>query len=216
MNHPKVRYDYEPMTEELVSSLWTGIPGTLALVLSCTLEKLPDWVCYSLLYIGAILGAVALTLFLFAMRDKWIDQNRRIAESKDRLFQLAEQAKFLSPEQIRFVESAAHIGVDIDLDGERYLRKTDAPLDFVAEFLSKCYSRTTYPVGNYGEGSPERTWSQQITAALVAAHYATPHAGNHAALWEEGMSKEIVARKLGITLTNPTYPPDDLSPIPGR
>jgi hypothetical protein len=202
-----------PMTEELSSALWTGIPATVALVLT---KYLTGWARDILLFIGVLLACFAVVIFLFWCRDTWIDQQRRIAESKDRLYQLAEQARYLNDNQLKFVYAAAHIGVDLTLEGESYLRGTNAPLWFVSEFLSKSFSRTTYPVRNYSEGTDERGWSQEITRALIEAGYALPAHGNEAALWSEGISKEIVAKKLGLTLkTNPPAP-GSWEPIPGK
>jgi hypothetical protein len=167
------------------------------------------------LFLGMVLVLFAVVILFFWMRDTWIDQNRRIAESKDRIYQLAEQARFLSPEQIQFVQAAAHIGIDYDLNAEAYLRGTDAPLEFVQEVLSRSYNRAVLPIRSYSEGTQERVWITEITNVLVKSGYATESVGNHSALWNPGVTPELIAKKLGLTLDAPS-PIGDFSPIPGR
>jgi hypothetical protein len=200
------------MTEELNSVLWSGIPGTIALVLS---RYLTGWAGDMFLFLGMVLVLFAVVILFFWMRDTWIDQSRRIAESKDRIYQLAEQARFLSPEQIQFVQAAAHIGIDYDLNAEAYLRGTDAPLEFVQEVLSRSYNRAVLPIRSYSEGTQERVWITEITNVLVKSGYATESVGNHSALWNPGVTPELIAKKLGLTLDAPS-PIGDFSPIPGR
>jgi hypothetical protein len=185
------------MSEELSATLWAGIPGTIALVLT---KYLTGWARDMLLFLGVVLALFAVVIFLFWMRDQWIEGNRRIAESKDRIYQLAEQARFLSPEQIAFVQAAAHIGTDLTVEGEQYLRGTDAPLWFVGEFLGRSYNRCACPVRTWNDGSDKRTWANQITSVLVGAGFATMARGNESALWAPGVSPESIAKKLGITL----------------
>jgi hypothetical protein len=199
------------MTEELNSVLWSGIPGTIALVLS---RYLAGWAGDMFLFLGMVLVLFAVVILFFGMRDTWIDQNRRIAESKDRIYQLAEQARFLSPEQIQFVQAAAHIGIDYDLLGEQFMRNTDAPLWFVAELLSKSFNDRIYPIRSYSEGSDKSLWAQQITSELVKAGFATEHLGNHSALWVAGITPNIIAKKLHIELEQPLPHPDNYSPLP--
>jgi hypothetical protein len=200
------------MTEELNSVLWSGIPGTIALVLS---RYLTGWAGDMFLFLGMVLVLFAVVILFFWMRDTWIDQSRRIAESKDRIYQLAEQARFLSPEQIQFVQAAAHIGIDYDLNAEAYLRGTDAPLEFVQEVLSRSYNRAVLPIRSYSEGTQERVWITEITNVLVKSGYATESVGNHSALWNPGVTPELIAKKLGLSLDAPS-PIGDFSPIPGR
>ena len=201
------------MSEELSNSLWTGIPGTVAIVLT---KYLTGWVRDVLLFVGVILACFAVVIFLFWIRDTLITQNRRIAESKDRLFQLAEQARFLSPDQLLFVEHASHIGIDVDLKAEAYLRGTDAPLEFVNEVLSRSYNRAVLPIRSYSEGTQERMWITQITNVFVKSGYATESLGNHSALWCPGVTPELIARKLGLTLESRIPHPDGFIPIPGK
>jgi hypothetical protein len=162
-----------------------------------------------------VLVLFAVVILFFWMRDQWIDQNRRIAESKDRIYQLAEQARFLNDNQIAFVQAAAHIGVDLSVEGEQYLRGTDSPLWFVNEFLSRSYNRCACPVRTWNDGSDKRTWANQITSVLVAAGFATMARGNESALWAAGVSPESIAKKLGITLKDNPPAPGEWLPIPG-
>jgi hypothetical protein len=200
------------MSEELSATLWAGIPGTIALVLT---KYLSGWARDMLLFLGVVLALFAVVIFLFWCRDTWIEGNRRIAESKDRIYQLAEQARFLSPEQIQFVQAAAHIGIDYGLNAEAYLRGTDAPMEFVQEVLSRSYNRAILPIRSYSEGTQERVWITEITSVLIAAGYATESLGNHSALWNPGVTPELIAHKLGLTLTDHS-PTGDYAPIPGR
>lgn len=197
---------------KLSAAISTGIPGALSLVAA---EYLSGWLRDCLLACGILLACFSVVILFFWMRDTWISQNKRAAEGKDRLFQLAEQARYLNDNQLKFVYAAAHIGVDLTLEGESYLRGTNAPLYFVAEFLSKSFNRTTYPIRNYSEGTDERGWAQEVTRALIEAGYALPARGNEAALWADGISKEVIAKKLGLTLSNPPTP-DSWAPIPGK
>ena len=199
------------VSEELSAALWTGLPGIVALALT---KYLSGWAKDILLFVGGLLAVFSVVIFFFWCRDTWIEQNRRIKESNDRLFQLSESARFLSTEQITFVEHASHIGIDISVEGESYLRGTDAPLWFVNDFLSKSYNRCACPVRTWNDGSDKRTWAVQITSVLVKAGFAYTARGNESALWAQGISPEIIAKKLGMTLKDPS-PSGDWLPIPG-
>jgi hypothetical protein len=200
------------VTEELNSVLWSGIPGTIALVLS---RYLTGWAGDMFLFLGMVLVLFAVVILFFGMRDTWIDQNRRIAESKDRIYQLAEQARFLNDNQIAFVEHTSHMGIDYDLNAESYLRGTSAPLEFVQEVLSRSYNRAVLPIRSYSEGTQERVWITEITNVLVKSGYATESVGNHSALWNPGVTPELIAKKLGLTL-DAAPPLGEYAPIPGR
>ena len=105
--------------------LASGIPGVCLLVSAQYVKT--EWVRGILLACGVLLACFAASIFLLWVRETWIEQNRKIANSQDRIFTLTEEAKFLSPEQIQFVQAASHIGIDYDLSGEQFMRKTDAP-----------------------------------------------------------------------------------------
>jgi hypothetical protein len=167
------------------------------------------------LFLGMVLVLFAVVILFFGMRDTWIDQNRRIAESKDRIYQLAEQARFLNDNQIAFVEHTSHMGIDYDLNAESYLRGTSAPLEFVQEVLSRSYNRAVLPIRSYSEGTQERVWITEITNVLVKSGYATESVGNHSALWNPGVTPELIAKKLGLTL-DAAPPLGEYAPIPGR
>ena len=58
------------MSEELSATLWAGIPGTIALVLT---KYLSGWARDMLLFLGVVLAIFAIVIFMF-----WCVQQRRL------------------------------------------------------------------------------------------------------------------------------------------
>ena len=176
--------------------LSTGIPGSLALVAANYARV--DWVRDCLLCIGIVLACYAVAILLMWLRETWISQQERVSNMRDRIYALAHEARYLTPEQIKFIVDTRHIGTDRDLAGEVFLHGTDVPLWFVEDFLGRCYTYRLYAVRNYSEGTDEREWARQITAVLVGGGYAMEAAGNQSAAWAEGISPQVIADKLGL------------------
>jgi hypothetical protein len=193
--------------------LIAGIPGGLALVGANYVGV--DWVKMSLLVAGGILLLFAVAILATWLVDNAIQQYRDLMRARDRQIQLAEVIRNMQPYQIDYLAASTHIGIDRDLRGETFLRETEAPLPFVADYLSKCYTYSLKPIRDYSDGI-EREWVQQITAVLIDAGYALEAIGNQAAQWIPGITPEIIAGKLGLSIVKHSPTGGGWTPIPGR
>jgi hypothetical protein len=187
------------------SMLATGIPGGLALA---GVPYVTGWLQDCLLVIGVVLCCFAVVILFFWARDQWISQTRFLLDGRDRLLKHMQQAQQLTSEQLNFVERSTHIGIDVTLQGESYLRGTDAPLWFVDKFLGLSSLYSLARVRQWSEGSKQHEWADQITARLVEAGFALDATGNQPASWAPGITPDLIAKKLGRTLPHPITTPD--------